>query len=480
MTVTCRNIMTTHYVIIGNGAAGATAAETIRHTDPHGRITIVTAEPYPMYSRPGLAYVLINEIPAHQVICRDLDWYEKLGIDLVLGKAVRLDTTRREVHLDNGRVLRYGRLLIAAGARATPPPYPGSDLDGVVFLDTLDGTKALVKKARRAKRAVVIGGGITAMEMAEGLAHRGVETHYFLRRDRLWSKVFNDAEAKLLEEKIRAHHVHIHYNTEAVEILGNRRGKVRGVRLKDGAEFKCDLVGVAIGVRPQIGLVKDTPIATDRAILVNEYMESSAPHVYAAGDCAQVYDRWTQAHMLDILWPSAVAEGNAAGLNMAGRRRAYVKGSPFNACLLFGLHIVTMGQINPRRDGEDEAEPEILQHVSRGSSEVWYTRPRPYKSAWAKDGDNTARLIISGSRLVGALVIGEQSVADPLRYLIERQINITPMREQLAAGGECMRQALLQYWQNLLDLRPDVGEREAGNAPSPAADFQSQQGGATI
>ncbi|MCP5094812.1 MAG: NAD(P)/FAD-dependent oxidoreductase [Chloroflexi bacterium] len=436
------------YVIIGNGAAGTTAAETIRHHDPLGDITILTAEPYPAYSRPGLAYVLINEVPAQQIICRTLDWYDKLGLNLVLGRAVELDVDARRVVLENGRFLLYDRLLIATGARATPAPYPGGDLDGVVFLDTLNGTKALIKKAKRAKRAVVIGGGITALEMTEGLAHRGVETHYFLRRDRLWGKVFNDAEAKLLEKKMKAHHVHIHYNTEVVEILGNRRGKVRGVRLKDDTEFKCDLVGVGIGVKPLLDLTKETRIETDRAILVNEYLQTNVRHIYAAGDCAQVYDRWTQRHMMDVLWPSAVAEGNAAALNMVGKPYAYQKGSPFNACLLFGLHIATIGQINPRRDDNGD-EPEILQHVSRGSSEVWFTAPRPYRSAWAQDGDNTVRLVLSGDYLVGALVVGEQSLADPLRYLIENQQNVRDMLPELSTGGNVMRRSLLQYWQQL-------------------------------
>ena len=357
------------------------------------------------------------------------------------------------VEVLNGRFLSYDRLLIATGARAIPAPYPGGDLDGVVFLDTMDGTNDLIKKAKRARRAVVIGGGITAMEMAEGLAHRGVETHYFLRRDRLWSKVFNNAEAALLEKKMKSHHVHIHYNTEAVEILGNRRGKVRAVKRKDGTEFKCDLVGMAIGVKPLIDVVKDTPIETDRAILVDEFLRTNVPNVFAAGDCAQVYDRWTEKHMVDILWPSAVAEGNAAALNMVGKPHAYVKGSPFNACLLFGLHIATMGQINPRRE-EDEDEPQILQHVSRGSSEVWYTYPRPYRSAWAKEGDNTTRLVISGNKLVGALVIGEQSLADPLRYLIEKQIDVSFMMPELMTGGDLMRRSLLHYW-NQLDKRPE-------------------------
>ena len=437
------------YVIIGNGAAGATAAQTIRQNDPAGEITILTAEPYPMYSRPGLAYVLIKEVPPEQIIARKLDWYEEWGINLVLGEAVSLDVQRQKVWLGDGHSLPYDRLLIATGARATPPPYPGAELDGVVYLDTMDGTKELVKKTRRARRAVVLGGGITALELSEGLAHRGVETHYFLRRDRLWGRVFNDDEAALLEKKMKAHHVHIHYNTEAVEILGNRRGRVRGVRLADGGEFKCDLVGVAIGVKPLIDVVANSPVATDRAILVNNRLETSVPHVYAAGDCAQVYDRWTEQHMLDILWPSAVAEGNAAGLNMVGKPYEYEKGSPFNACLLFGLHITTIGQINPRRDGDRDA-PQILQHVSRGSSEVWYTYPRPYRSAWAAENDNTIRLVLSGDYLVGALVIGEQSLTDALRYLIEHEVKIGDMYEELSAGGPRLRRSLMQFWQSLL------------------------------
>ncbi len=437
------------YVIIGNGAAGATAAQTIRQNDSAGEIVMLTAEPYPMYSRPGLAYVLINEVSPEQIMARTLDWYEEWGINLVLGEAVGLDVEQQMVRLADGRSLSYDRLLIATGARATPPPYPGAELDGVVYLDTLDGTKELVQKTRRARRAVVVGGGITALELTEGLTHRGIQTHYFLRRDRLWGRVFNDEEAALLEKKMKAHHVHIHYNTEAVEILGDRKGRVRGVRLADGRDFKCDLVGVAIGVKPLIDVVANTPIATDRAILVNERMQTNVPNVYAAGDCAQVYDRWTEKHMLDILWPSAVAEGNAAGLNMVGKTYQYEKGSPFNACLLFGLHITTMGQINPRREAEDD-EPQIVQHISRGSSEVWYTYPRPYRSAWAAENDNTIRLVLSGDYLVGALVIGEQSLTDSLRYLIEHEVNIADMYEELNAGGVRMRRCLMRYWQSLL------------------------------
>jgi len=167
--------------------------------------------------------------------------------------------------------------------------------------------------------------------------------------------------------------------------------------------------------------------------------------VYAAGDCAQVFDRWTQQYMLDILWPSAVAEGRAAALNMVGKKYRYIKGSPFNACLLFGLHIAIMGQINPRHD-EGITQPEVVEHLSRGSSEIWRTFPRLYTSAWSQNGPNTIRLVFSENTLVGALVIGNQSVSDPLRYLIENQINIKNISSALHTGGPVLRHSLLDFW----------------------------------
>jgi NAD(P)H-nitrite reductase large subunit len=436
--------MSTRYVIVGNGAAGATAAETIRERDPRGYITIVSGEPYPMYSRPGLAYVIINEVPFEQIIARTPQWYDDLAIQLVFGRATGLDVRRRELLLEDGRRLGYDKLLIATGARAREAPYAGADLEGVVYLDTMDSTRELLRRARRGKKAVVIGGGITALEMTEGLAQQGVETHYFLRRDRLWSKVFTDEEAALLEEKMRHHGVHIHYNTDVSEILGNRRGRVRAVRLKSGEEFPCDIVGVGIGVIPQIDLAQDTPIATDRGILVSEYLQSSVRGIFAAGDCAQVYDRWSGRHLLDSLWPGAVATGRSAAINMTGGAEPYEKGTPFNACLLFGLHITAIGQVNPRPDAGDQHSSEL----SRGSSEVWFTFPRSYRSAWNGDGPNTIRLTLEENRLAGALIIGNQALADPLRDLIGHEVDPTPLLPAIEAGGPRLKEAILDYWRS--------------------------------
>ncbi len=450
----------TRYLIIGNGAAGATAAEEIRRRDAHGQIVIVSAEKHPMYSRPGLAYVIINEIPDRQVMARQAEWYEEQRLKLVYGAATKVDAAARYVQLAEGKTLNYDQLLIATGARAVALPYPGANLDGIVYLDTLDGAKDLLKRVKRAQRAVVIGGGITALEMAEGFAHQKVETHYFVRRDTLWNTVFNKAESELLAERMEEHGVHIHYNTEITEVLGDQRGRVSGVRLTHGEILHCDLVGAGIGVKPQLDLVRDTPIQTDKAILVNEYLESSVPGVYAAGDCAQVWDRWTQKHTLDVLWPTAIAAGRVAGCNMTGGREAYVKGTPFNACLLFGLHITAIGQLGNHRA---ETEPEVVQHLSRGASEIWATRPHAYSSAWAQDGPNTLRLILSGNRLVGALVVGNQFLADPLRDLIETQADVGPLRPYFQVGGAKLAARVHQYWK-LLKLRL-AKDRLAAPAP---------------
>lgn len=433
------------YLIIGNGAAGVTAAEEIRKRDPRGGITILSAEPYPMYSRPGLAYVIINEVSTQQVVARRPEWYDQQRFQLVVGTAARLDTAARQVVLTDGTPLAYEKLLIATGARAVPPPYPGAQLDGVVYLDTLAGTEDLLKRVKTARRAVVIGGGITALELTEGLAHQHVETHYFVRKNALWSTVFNEVESKLLEERMTRHHVHIHYNTEVTEIFGDAQGRVRAVRLTNGEEFACDLLGAAIGVVPQLEWVKDAGLKMERGLLVNEYLETSTPNVYAAGDVAQIYDRWTQKHLLDVLWPSAIAAGRAAGANMTGARQAYLKGTPFNACLLFGLHITAIGQLGTTR-GSDIEE---VQHLSRGSSEVWAAPPRHYVGAWSQDGPNTVRLAVSGNKLVGALVVGKQTLADPLRDLIEKQVDITPLQPYLQAGGPAMATMLEQFWRQL-------------------------------
>ncbi|HJW84324.1 MAG TPA: FAD-dependent oxidoreductase [Anaerolineae bacterium] len=432
------------YVIIGNGAAGITAAEELRRREARSSVSIVTDERYPMYSRPGLAYVLIDEVPAEQAVARKPEWYARQHIDLIFSRAMRIDFEARQVGLANGQHRRYDALLLAVGARAVPAPFPGGDLDGVVYLDNMDNTLDIIRRAQRARAAVVVGGGITALEMAEGLAHHRVETHYLVRKNNLWSALLNDDESRLVEKQIHHHGVHLHYGSEIAEIVG-QAGKVSGVKTTRGEMIACQIVGVAIGVRPNTALAKDTPLKVDRGLLTDEYLQTNLPGVFAAGDCAQIYDAWSGEHRCDSLWPTAAASGRVAAINMTGAKQPYRKGVPFNAALLFGLHLTAIGQVAAAgRDGDDAEE---LSFISRGSSEVWTAKPGGgYTSAWADDGTSSQRLVVRDNAIVGALLLGNQRLADPLRDLIDQRVSIAGVRSGLLSGGDSLAQAVTDAW----------------------------------
>lgn len=442
---------TLHYLIIGNGAAGLSAAEVIRRRDVTGRITIVTDEQYRFYSRPGIAYYIMNQVSAAQLVSRSENFYKEHRFNLQFGQVVRLAPEEQAVYLADGKRIDYDILLLATGAAAVPAPFPGSDVEGVLTFDTLDNAKTVIRQGKKAKTAVVVGGGITAMELSEGLRHQGVRTILLQRGDRIWARLFDEKESAIIEQAAIHEGVEIWYNEEIEEVL-NAKGKVSGVRLKSGKEVDCQIVGVAIGVRPNIELVKALPIEQDRGVMVNEFMQSSVPNIFAAGDIAQVYDRWTKKHHLDILWPSAINEGRAAGYNMVDVARghspqfSYQKGSPFNAALLYGIHLTVIGQISGNLK---ENEGEALSYLSRGSSQVW-TAPfsSSYRSAWNEEGSNSIRIVMDKGRVVGALILGEQRLADPLRELIQQEVDLSAHQEQLLAAGEALPQQLLRVWSN--------------------------------
>jgi len=447
------------YVIIGNGAAGITAAEELRRRDAPASISIASDERHAMYSRPGLAYVLIDEVSPEQAVARKPEWYARQRIDLIHSRAERIDFEARQAHLANGQRLAYDALLIAVGARAVPAPFPGNDLDGVVYLDNMDNTLDIIQRAKAARAAVVVGGGITALEMAEGLAHHGVETHYLVRKHNLWSALLSDAESRLVEKQVLHHGVHIHYGSEIAEIVG-RGNRVTGVRTNQDERIACQIVGVAIGVKPNLALAKNTPLKTDRGILTDEHLQTNVPRVFAAGDCAQIYDAWSGEHRVDSLWPTAVASARAAAANMTGARQPYRKGVPFNAALLFGLHLTAIGQVGAA--GRDEDEAEELSFISRGSSEVWTAKPGGgYTSAWADDGVSSQRLIVRDNTIVGALLLGNQRLADPLRDLIDWRANVAAIKARLLESRNSRRvaDAVLEAWQR---------SRSAENASSAA------------
>jgi nitrite reductase (NADH) large subunit len=241
--------MSRRHVLIGSGPASVAAAEVIRRCDDAAEIVIVGDEPHGYYSRPGLAYYLANEEPESVLFPFTAGDFARLGVRVLLERTVRIDADDHRVTLSSGDRLPYDRLLVATGSTALEANVPGADLDGVVKLDDLDDARDLIRRSHSARVAVVIGGGITALEIVEGLRARRMHVHYLMRKGRYWSNVLSEAESRMVEDGLRRRDVQIHEHTEIARILGHK-GRVVGIETTAGTQIPCDLVAVALGVRP--------------------------------------------------------------------------------------------------------------------------------------------------------------------------------------------------------------------------------------
>jgi len=426
-----------NYVVIGSGAAGIAAVEGIRRIDPSGKIHLISDEPEGYYSRPGLAYFLTGELVERQLYPFTEADFQRLDVERVGERVLRLHPESHKIELQNGEAIPYNRLLVATGARAATLNLPGSDALGVVKLDNILDARIIIKIARKARRAIVVGGGITALEIVEGLVARKVKVHYFLRGDRYWSNVLDETESRVVENRLQEEGVKIHYHTELAEIL-TKRGRVAAVRTRDGHEIKSDMVAVAVGIRPHKELAADCGIQTDRGIIVNERLQTSEPDIYAAGDVAQVYDPVSGSYVLDSLWGLARNQGTVAGLNMAGENHTYRKPVPFNVTRLANLTTTIIGTVGKGVDKD-------LVGIARGDSETW--RQLPEAIAAQSDFDvNRLRVLVGQHTLVGAVVMGDQTLSRPLQHLVARKVDITAYREGLLQPGAPIGDLVADMW----------------------------------
>jgi NAD(P)H-nitrite reductase large subunit len=430
--------MPTHHVIIGSGIAGLCAAESLRQHDPTSIISLISEEPHDFYSRPGLAYFLRNDFPERQLSIRTADDIAAINLQRIHGRVEQLLHDKHEVVLKDGKHVRYDRLLLATGALAVPPSFPGADLAGIVTLDGLDDCRRIIAMARRGKPAVVVGGGITALELAEGLNARGMKVNYFLRSARYWGDVLDEAESQIVMERLRHEGINIMTETQIKQAIGVN-GQLSAVETQTGATIPCQVLAVAIGVRPRADLAKQAGLAMKKGILVDEYLQTSAPDVFAAGDVAEVYDPVSKTNTLDVLWPTALAQGKIVGGNMAGQMRPYVKGIPFNVTMLAGLKVTIIGAVGGGKKNED------LVAITRGESEAWRIVPKSWVLG-VTDDVNRVRLVVGDRVISGALVMGDQTWSRPLQRLIVGQVDITPIRAALLAGGPESLTQLAQFY----------------------------------
>ena len=434
------------YVIVGNGPAGLTAAESIRRDDTTADIRIVGGENHPFYSRPGLAYLLTGSIPESSLFSRPDADYRRLGVTRTVGVAHRIERDAHRLVLTDGQVLPYDRLLLAVGARAVRPPTPGMELEGVTTFDSLDDTRAIIRMTRSAKRACVVGGGITALELAEGLAARGVETHYLMRGDRYWGSVLDAHESAVVEERLVEDGIRLHREVEVGRVIGHR-GKVIAVEMNTAEQVPCDILAVAIGTQPRIELAQAAGMDTGKGIWTDTAFNTSDPDIFAAGDVAEMLDPKTGKRGLEALWSVAMEHGRIAGANMAGAQEHYRRPAPFNVTKIGGVTTTLIGAV-----GTGRSEADLLT-LSRGDSQAW----REQLDAFAVVADRGAdhlRLVVGEDRIVGAVVMGDQAFSRPLQHIIRERVDIGWVRDRLVAGPGELRQGLAALIERTGSLAP--------------------------
>jgi NAD(P)H-nitrite reductase large subunit len=436
------------YVMIGSGAAGWAAAEAIRRRDRSGEITILTSDPHGYYSRPGLAYYLTGEVNENQLHPFQQDFWNDLKVRWHVEPVTAVHPGQQLVQFKSGKTLPYDRLLLATGSTALLPDVPGIHLEGVVKLDDLEDARQILKLARRGETAVVVGGGITALELVEGLVERGLRVHYFLRGERYWNSVLDPTESRIIEERLTGQGVRIHYQTSLVEIQGEK-GRVRAVVANQagspGVRIPCRMVAVAIGIRPRKELADGAGLGVKRGILATTTLQTSNPSIFAAGDVAEVINPASGQSVLDSLWHPALEMGAVAGANMTGECQRYTKLIPYNVTRLAGLVTTIIGQIASQPDAA-AGDSDLNGGIMRGDSETWRQMPEAVVAQTFQDS-NRLRLYIRQNTIAGALVMGRQEISRPLQHLIRSRVDITSIRAALLTPQADLTGILHTFWQ---------------------------------
>jgi len=336
-----------HYVIVGGSAAGINAIEAIRSLDKEGKITLISDEEFSLYSRCLITYFLAGKLTEDKLKYRSSDFYEKQKVEALHRiRAEKVLPEKRKLLLDNGRELAYDRLLIATGASPKMVEVPGSDKEGILGLRTYRDAQLIKRRLDKVNKVSILGGGLIGLRAAYSLHARNKQVKVIVKSNQVLSQMLDKGAANFIRKKIEQKGIKVMTGLAAVEFLGGK--EVTGLMLDDGRRLECELVVVGKGVRPNLELVRGTEIKTDYGIIVDDYLQTNLPNIYAAGDVAQAKDLISGQSTINALWPCAAAQGRVAGLNMAGKKLKYDGSMAMNSVEFFGLPVISMGITRPK------------------------------------------------------------------------------------------------------------------------------------
>jgi NAD(P)H-nitrite reductase large subunit len=409
------------HLILGAGPAGVIAAETIRKHAPHDEITLVGDEPEAPYSRMALPYLLIGNIgEAGTHLRHGAGHYDHQRITLKRGRAVALDAAARTVKLESGETLAYDRLLITTGSSPATPPIPGIDGPGVRACWTLADARAIMAQATPGARVLQMGAGFIGCIIMEALAARGVKLSVVEMGDRMVPRMMGPTAGGMIKDWCEKKGVAVHTGAR-VEAIERPAGGALRARLSNGQTLEADLVISATGVKPNIGFLEGSAVKCLVGVLTDEHLQTSVPGVYAAGDCAEAFDKVSGKTIVSAIQPNAAEQARVAALNMVGQKTELKGVTQINVLDTLGLISASFGNWEGVAGG---------QHVE-------LTEPDE------RTGGRHLSLQFAEGKLVGCNAIGWTQHVGVMRGLVEGQVPLGEWQAKLLADPTLMMEAYL-------------------------------------
>ena len=387
-------------IIVGNGLAGIISAKTLRELDKKVEIEVFAEEKYHYYPRPNLIEFLAGTIPFERMFAFPQEWYREQNINIHLGKPVtRIFPDSQEIEVAGGKKEKYESLLLANGSFSFIPPFKGTDKKGIFALRTLDDAFELLEYLKNHQRVVVIGGGLLGLEIARAMKSRGARVDVVEFFDRLLPRQLDIQGASLLKAQIENMGINVHLGLATEEILG--QNDVRGLRFKGEREIEMDMAIVAAGVRSNIRLAKEAGLETDRGLVTDDYLQSSNPKIFGAGDVIQHRGR-----VYGII-PSSFNQARVVASNILGKKEKYEGTVPSNTLKIAGLDLTSVGLVNPDEGTSEEFRKE------------------------KKEEGIYKKIVIQKGVVVGAIWMGTKKGVNEIIRVISQKINIEKHKTSL-------------------------------------------------
>ena len=308
-----------HIAIIGNGISGITAARYIRKFSDH-QITVISSESDHFFSRTALMYIYMGHMRFEDTKPYE-DWFwEKNRIDLKKGFVEKVNHQDNELLFVGGEKMKYDKLILATGSASNKFGWPGQDLEAVHGMYSLQDLEAMEKYSDGLKRAVIVGGGLIGIEMAEMFHSRNIPVTFLVRETDFWNGVIPLEEAKMVGRHILENHIDLQLQTELKEIVDDGNGKACAVITSKGERIECGFVGLTAGVHPNIDFLKESGIEIQRGIVVNDFLETNIPNIYAIGDCAQMQNPKPGRRPVEAIWYTGRMMGETVAYNVCGKK----------------------------------------------------------------------------------------------------------------------------------------------------------------